>query len=237
MSATALREEAEAIAASTPDVDRPPVHTAWARVMADVQAVGKTGRNESQNYSFRGVDAVMNAAGPAMRTHGVIVMPSLKAAHYRDVEVGKNRTLMREVTVEVIYSIIGPAGDVFVHPSDPDFGKVAAEAMDSGDKGTSKAMSVALRTFLIQALTLPTNEPDPDTQSYERSAAPEQGSPLLQLEDAKAVFKGLAEGDADLAKAAWIDLSMSTPWTEEALTAAFKQWVTAPKDGEKTDAE
>jgi hypothetical protein len=42
--------------------------------------------------------------------------------------------------------------------------------MDSGDKGTPKAMSVALRVALIQVLMLPTKDlhPDPDSQSPER---------------------------------------------------------------------
>src|SRR5690606_40176303 len=43
------------------------------------------------------------------------------------------------------------------------------EAMDSGDKATPKAMSVAMRVALLQALCIPTDEPDVDSQSYERS--------------------------------------------------------------------
>ncbi len=43
--------------------------------------------------------------------------------------------------------------------------------MDSGDKATAKAMSVAYRIALIQALNAPTGDPDPDTQTYERSAS------------------------------------------------------------------
>ena len=43
--------------------------------------------------------------------------------------------------------------------------------MDGGDKATAKAMSVAFRIALLQALALPTSEPDPDSTSYERSPA------------------------------------------------------------------
>ena len=50
---------------------------------------------------------------------------------------------------------------------------VPGESMDAGDKGTPKAMSVALRIALLQALCIPTDEPDPDTHSYERAAAPQ----------------------------------------------------------------
>ncbi len=50
---------------------------AWSAVMADCRKVGKDSKNTTPGatYMFRGIDAVMNAAGPAMRAHGVIVTP------------------------------------------------------------------------------------------------------------------------------------------------------------------
>ena len=143
--------------------DKPSVHEAWAAVQAEVKAVGKEGRNQQQSYNFRGIDGVMNAVGPALRKHGVFVTPTLTSRDVSTVEVGQRRTPMGHVVVEVTYTVHGPAGDSFT-------GTVPGEAMDSGDKATSKAMSVAYRTFLIQALTLPTHEIDPDESTYERSA-------------------------------------------------------------------
>lgn len=144
--------------------EHPTVVQALASVMAEVQSVGKDGKNTQQGYNFRGIDGVVNAVGPALRKHGVVIIPTLLESNYRDIEVGKNRTLMREVTVTVRYTIHGPAGDTLE-------GTVVGESMDSGDKGTAKAFSVAYRTFLLQALTIPTHQPDPDEQSYERSEA------------------------------------------------------------------
>jgi len=46
---------------------------------------------------------------------------------------------------------------------------VCAESMDSGDKATAKAMSVAYRTALLQTLCLPTDDVDPDAETYVRS--------------------------------------------------------------------
>ena len=63
----------------------------------------------------------------------------------------------------VTFSVYGSEGD-------PITGTVAAEAFDSGDKATAKAMSVAYRTFLLQLLCLPTDEPDPDSFTYEIAA-------------------------------------------------------------------
>jgi hypothetical protein len=81
--------------------------------------------------------------------------------------------------------------------------EVCAEAIDSGDKSTAKAMSVAYRTALLQALTLPTDEKDPDHDQYEVSstqkkpAAPESTlSPLWA--EIKDDLKYQALGDGKL---------------------------------------
>lgn len=165
---------------------------AFAAVQGEIVAVGKEGTNTQQNYNFRGIDGVVNAAGPALRKHGVVITPNLQKVTYRDIEVGKNRTLMREVTVEVEYVVRGPAGDTFS-------GVVPGESMDSGDKGTAKAMSVAYRIFLLQGLTIPTMEPDPDEHSYERAGPPEDDYvPGLRSSVEAAIGKLTDEQKADL---------------------------------------
>jgi len=135
---------------------------ALTEVMKEVGAVAKKDRNASQGFNFRGIDAVVNAVSPALQKHGVIVVPSVEDYEYASVEIGKNRTVMGHVKVKVSYTFIGANGDSIK-------ATVVGEAMDSGDKATAKAMSVAFRTALLQTLSLPTDEPDPDSQSYERS--------------------------------------------------------------------
>lgn len=142
-----------------------PIHVALARVMADVPAVAKSERNQQQQFNFRGIDATLNAVGPALRRHGVVLAPHLVDQRSDVVETGKNRTPMRSVTLTVSYTFTGPAGDTFTVT-------VPGEAMDSGDKAFSKAMSVALRTALLQTLALPTDERDPDSEVHERASRP-----------------------------------------------------------------
>ena len=135
-------------------------------VMRDVEAVKKTERNTAQNFSFRGIDSVVNAVGPALRKHGVLVVPEVLEHHLSTVEVGQKRTQMGHVLVKVRYSFYGDKGlDDVISCT------VLGESMDSGDKATPKAMSVAFRIALLQALALPTDEPDPDSYAYERAEA------------------------------------------------------------------
>jgi len=146
---------------------KPTVYEALAAVMGDVRAVGKTGRNAAQNYNFRGIDAVVNAVGPALRQHGVVVIPEV-LDHSHETVPSANGKAMGHVVVRVAYEFIGPGGDTLR-------ATVVGEAMDYGDKATAKAMSVAFRTALLQSLTLPTDEPDPDSESFERGDPPAAG--------------------------------------------------------------
>jgi len=132
-------------------------------VMNEVSSVGKTGVNASQNFKFRGIDAVMNAVGPAFRKHGAFVVPTVVDATATNVP-SKSGGSLNVVRLLVDFAIYGQTGE-------PIIGRVASEAFDSGDKATAKAMSVALRTFLLQVLCLPTDEPDPDLSTYELGAA------------------------------------------------------------------
>lgn len=140
---------------------KPHVVEALALVMGDVQGIAKTSRNQQQGFNFRGIDAVMNTVGPALRKHGVVIVPEDVVATYRDAQTTTGKAI-REVTVRVTYRIHGPAGDSITM-------QAIGESLDSGDKGSAKAMSVAYRVALLQALTIPTDEPDPDHYTYERS--------------------------------------------------------------------
>jgi hypothetical protein len=132
------------------------------QIKAAVGAVGKGERNAQQGFNFRGIDAVINAVAPVLIDHGVTIVPNVRDYQYGEVEVGKSRTKQGHARVIVEYTFIGPEGDTITCSA-------PGEAMDSGDKATAKAMSVAYRTALLQALSLPTTEPDPDAVTYQRT--------------------------------------------------------------------
>lgn len=173
--------------------DSPPaVHTAWAAVMADVRAVGKNDAVTSgpARFNFRGIDGVLNAVGPVLRKHGVYVTPIGVDINATEHNPTKSGGIMKNVTVTITWRVTGPAGDSFT-------GVSLGEGADAGDKAISKAHSVAFRTFLIQTLALPTDEPDPDATTYERAgqqqAAPKDWGPFLARAEAKTTEAELRE--------------------------------------------
>lgn len=158
------------------------IYEALSKVMNEIQAVGKKDRNSQAGFNFRGIDAVTNAVGPALRKHGVIVVPEVLDYQYGTVVVGQKRTEMSHARMQIAFTWYGPDGDSIRSVT-------AGEAFDSGDKATAKAHSVAFRTAMLQTLCLPTDEPDPDETSYERAPA----APVDPVVEARATVWHLAQ--------------------------------------------
>lgn len=162
----------------------PPVHVAWNAVMRSVRSVAKDEYNRQQKFRFRGVDAVINEVGPALREHSVAVVAhrvrQISTTEYESKPKNPDETGTRMVNrlVHVKWRIYGPGGDWLP-------GESFGESADAGDKSMAKAMSVAYRTFLLQALCIPTGDADPDSESHERrSAAVPPKSPILVAREA-----------------------------------------------------
>lgn len=179
-------------------------------VMALTGAVAKGDKNQSQGWNFRGVDAVVNAVSPALREAGVVVVPYVEAHEVSTVQTSGGKP-MQSAKVRVRYTFYGLDGDCIEAVS-------VGEAFDSGDKATAKAMSVALRTCLLQALMLPTNDPDPDHDVYQVEVSRFDPTDLdtwpdtLTQVEAKEVVLAHCKGDKAAAKAVWEQVSDWGAW-------------------------
>lgn len=172
-------------------------------VMRDVQSIAKDRKvtEGPAKFNFRGVDQVMNAVGPSLRVHGVLIIPSRIMRLETERYVTKSGSHMHATIVQIEFEVYGPNGDHLPQPI-----IAAGQAADSGDKSVSKASSVALRTALLQALCIPTDEPDPDEEVHERAAEtpPEDPAERKSLW-AEAVAIGAVKGkDAATMQAAFL---------------------------------
>jgi hypothetical protein len=150
---------------ATGDPDMVSVFVAWNRVMRDVAGIAKSEKTETgTRYNFRGVDRVVNAFGPSVRRHGIIVVPVRVTPAHRDAKSTNDKN-MRETTTVVDWRVYGPCGDYFD-------GQTEGESLDVSDKGTAKAQSIAERVFLLITGMVPTDEPEPDKTVHERGEQP-----------------------------------------------------------------
>lgn len=144
------------------DPEMVPVHLAWLRVRREIRTISKGSEYNERGtrYNYRAADTVVQYFGPITIKHGVNVLPFKTETTYGSKQT-KSGSTMRECSVTVTWHIIGPKGDVLVT-------QTAGEALDTSDKSTTKAQTVALRNLLLNGGLIPTGERDPDADRIER---------------------------------------------------------------------
>ena len=149
---------------TTPAV--PAIYDAILGIMEDVGVISKDSKNEKHGYNFRGIDAVMNALQPALIKRRVIVIPNV-IEHRRDERVTGSGNTMIYSTIKIRYAFVSAEDGSGLSAV------VIGEGMDTGDKASNKAMSVAFKYACFQVLCIPTEEmvdPDADTPEPSRDA-------------------------------------------------------------------
>lgn len=142
-------------------------------VMSEIGAVGKTSRNQQQNFMFRGIDAVMNAINPALVKYKVFIVPTILEQSREERQTSKGGLL--------IYSICKVKYTFYAEDGSSIEAVVIGEGMDSGDKATNKAMSIAFKYACFQVFCIPTEEmSDPDSECHD--VAPKQTKQNTQPE-------------------------------------------------------
>lgn len=136
------------------------IYEAISNVMAEIGAIGKEKKNLQQGFMYRGIDDVMNALQPSLVKHKVFIVPEV-TSETREEKTNKNGTLLFYVRLGITYRFFTTDGSSIET-------KVIGEAMDSGDKATNKAMSIAYKYACFQVFCIPTEEMrDPDAETHE----------------------------------------------------------------------
>ncbi len=136
------------------------IYKAINEVMKEIGAVGKNQKNLQQGFMYRGIDAVMNAINPALTNHGVFVVPEVLEQTREERTTNKGNLL--------IYSICKIKFSFFAEDGSHIEAITIGEGMDSGDKATNKAMSIAFKYACFQVFCIPTEEMvDPDAECHE----------------------------------------------------------------------
>ena len=175
------------------------IYDAILGVMADVGAIGKDKKNARQGFKYRGIDDVMNALQPAMIKHGIFVVPIVLEQKREERRTSKDGNL--------IYSICTVKYTFYAKDGSSVDAVVIGEGMDSGDKATNKAMSIAFKYACFQVFCIPTEEmkdPDAETPPESKPEANKAHSELEEYTNAtkKLVYK-LCGKDKQAAQGYW----------------------------------
>lgn len=121
----------------------------------EVEAVKKGEKNQQQGFMYRGIDSVMNELHSLFAKHSVFISSESIERSVTERQT-KNGGVLFYVTEKMKFTFYAEDGSSVSSTID-------GEAMDSGDKATNKAMSIALKYCLLQMFLIPTIEDkDPD---------------------------------------------------------------------------
>lgn len=152
------------------------IYTAISAIMDECPAIAKKQKNSQQGFMYRGVDVVMNVLQPLMSKHKVFAVPEVLECE-RSERTAKNGSILLYTVLKVKYTFYAEDGSSVC-------AVVQGEGMDSADKSSNKAMSVAFKYACFQVFCIPTEEmKDPDAETPPTSAA------VLQCSDCGAVIK------------------------------------------------
>lgn len=140
----------------------PRVYTAIAAITADLsrKGIAKRQTNQRDQYQYRGIDDVLNELSPLLAQHRLCILPRIQK---RSVTERRDRhgDLLINVTLKAAFDLV--CAEDGSHHVIESFG----EALDAGDKATSKAMTAAYKYAVIQAFCIPVEGgDDADSQSH-----------------------------------------------------------------------
>ncbi len=123
--------------------------------------IAKDTYNPMQKFNFRGIDAVYNTLAPLLAEHRLCIIPNILSRKVIE-RPSKSGGNIFYVILKVEYTFVA------VEDGSKHTCMVLGEAMDSGDKATSKAMSCAYKNLVLQIFCVPTaGDNDPDASSPE----------------------------------------------------------------------
>lgn len=160
------------------------------------QGIRKERKQGSQvNYAFRGIDDIYNALAPELVKNKLLILPRYTERSCVE-RTSKSGGALFYITVR---------GDFdFVSTEDGSIHTVTTygEAMDSGDKATNKAMSIAYKYAAFQAFCIPTEETAIDADAEVHNVSPQSAEEALKefadkaslsesIDELKAAYKGV----------------------------------------------
>lgn len=152
------------------------IYPAMIKALQEVEAIGKNKRNQQQGFQYRGVDDAMNELHGVFARCGIFCVPEVLEQTREDRQTAKGGNL--------IYSIMKVKFTFYADDGSSVSSVVIGEGMDSGDKASNKALSVAFKYAVFQAFCIPTEAVDPDATTPPVSK-PAQPAKLAQKQPSR----------------------------------------------------
>lgn len=182
------------------------IHKKMAQVAKEIGPLDKTEHNRQQDFNYRSIEAITDRTRTLLAAAGVSTAPRMLSRESEPVTSRQGAHGYRTV-VEMEYTFAAGSDDSSIVVSMP------GEAIDYGDKSTSKACQMAFKYALTQAFHIGSDDPDRqspeaghhqemrDGQGY-RVEPPDAEMKQWSLDQMKRVLEAVG-GNKEAAKAHW----------------------------------
>lgn len=156
--------------------------TAKLLVMDEVRRAEKSRRMQGQGaYQYAGAEEIIAELRPSLVRHGLAVHPARCKMLLQDKLTTSGGKTMTHTVVKIAFRLTHTSGQF-------EEGESIGEAADNGDKSCNKALTAALKYYLLQSFLLQSSYDDPDDYSSdtgERMAHAGTAAPFSVQEPAK----------------------------------------------------
>lgn len=153
--------------------------------------IGKNRKNESQGFKFRGIDDVMNRMATHLNEANLVIAPNIRSREVHE-RVNSRGNPLFYVTVQVDYTVYSTVDGSSIVCSVP------GEAMDTGDKATNKALSIAYKYMAFQLFAIPIDE-DPDATTHVvGKKEPVESVELISMDEAELITRLAAQAKVNV---------------------------------------
>lgn len=178
------------------------IYQKMANVYKEVDAIAKTKSNAGDiKYPFRGIDDVYNTLHKVFAKEGIFLVPETISSGVEPI-TSKNGTAGFHIISRIKFTFYAEDGSSV-------YAIAEGEAIDYGDKATSKSQSMAIKYALLQTFMIPTE----DTEDGD-AVSPDAGK--------KSVTPPVLKGEKPKATQAAFMAKLGKCKTEAHITAALK---------------
>lgn len=141
-----------------------------------ITAISKSQRNQQQGFMYRSIDDIYNDLHKILADNDIFIIPEV-VDFTVDEKVTPKGTILYYTRASIKHHFTASDGSEVCSVT-------VGEAMDAGDKGMNKAMSISLKYALMQIFTIPTCEQkDPDSTTPEETVQSEEDFDPLSCAD------------------------------------------------------
>jgi len=137
-----------------------------------LKGIAKANTHPGEGYQYRSIDDVMGRLSPLLAKHRLCVLPRV-IERISDERTGLGASPISVVALKVAFDLVS-VHDASIHTIE-----ICAEAFDDSDKATSKALSAAYKSAMLQTFCIPVaGLEDPDSSSLKLGKPQHQPEPV-----------------------------------------------------------